>query len=200
MARLQRILTTGLAKTAACWPDLQRVYGWVHRAAHLLSNADGRDVFALRRDYRCLLAEMRREQESLGALAPAIAVFRKVTRSYWPGLFRCYTTPGLPRTNNDLEHAFGSVRYHERRATGRRGASPTLVVRGQVRLVAALASGGPPLEAADLRPSDLAAWRSLRQTLEERHQARRAQCRFRRNPLHYLRPLEETLLKSSLPA
>src|SRR6478735_6932794 len=104
-----------------------------NRAAHPLSHEEGRDLFALRRDYRRLLAEMRREQASLGALAPAIGVFRKVTRSYWPGLFRCYTTPGLPRTNNDLEHCFGAVRYHERRATGRRGASPTLVVRGQVR-------------------------------------------------------------------
>jgi hypothetical protein len=200
LARLQRILTAGLAKTAASWPDLQRAYAWVHRAAHLLANAAGRDVFALRREYRDLLAEMRREQETLGALMPAIPYFRKVTRSYWPGLFACYTTPGLPRTNNDLEHCLGSARYHERRATGRRGASPTLVVRGQVRSVAALASGGPPLDAAALRPSDLPAWRSLRRTLETRHQARRAQCRFRRNPTRYLLTLEELLLTSSLPS
>ncbi len=53
---------------------------------------------------------MRREQEGLGALMPAIPYFRKVTRSYWPGLFACSTTPGLPRTNHDLEHAFGAVR------------------------------------------------------------------------------------------
>ena len=143
---------------------------------------------------------MRREQASLGALAPAIGVFCKVTRSYWPGLFRCYTTPGLPRTNNDLEHCFGAVRYHERRATGRRGAAPPRVVRGQVRLVAALASGEHPLAAEALRPSDLTAWRALRRTLEARHQARRAQSRFRRNPARYLLALEDLLLKSGLPA
>ena len=132
-------------------------------------------------------------------MAPAIAVFRKVSCSYWPGLFACYTTPDLPRTNNDLEHRFGAVRYHERRATGRRGASPMLVVRGQVRLVAALTSSGPPLAGEALRPSDLTAWRTLRQTLEERHQARRAQGRFRRDPARYLGALEEALLKPSLP-
>jgi len=143
---------------------------------------------------------MRREQESLGALAPAIAVFRKVSRSYWPGLFRCYTTPGLPSTNNDLEHCFGSARYHERRATGRRGASPTLVVRGQVRLAAAIGTGGRPLAADELRPADLTAWRTLRRALEDRHRARRAQTRFRRDPQHYLRSLEEALLKPSLPS
>ena len=40
--------------------------------------------------------------------------FVKVTRSYWPGLFACYESSDLPRTNNDLEHTFGSHRYHER--------------------------------------------------------------------------------------
>lgn len=200
MARLHRLLAAGLAKTAACWPDIGQAYAWVHRAADLLRNEEGRDVFALRREYQSLLAEMQREQETLGDLRPAIAVFRKVTRSYWPGLFHCYTTPDVPRTNNDLEHCFGSVRYHERRATGRRGASPTLVVRGQVRLAAAVGTGGRPLAADELRPADLADWRTLRQTLEHRHGARRAQTRFRRDPTRYLGALEETLLKPSLPS
>lgn len=123
-----------------------------------------------------------------------------MTRSYWPGLFRCYTTPDLPRTNNDLEHCFGVVRYHERRATGRRGASPTLVVRGQVRLAAVVGAGGRPLAADELRPADLAAWRTLRQTLEQRQGARRAQTRFRRDPARYLAALEAALLKLSLPS
>jgi transposase InsO family protein len=29
----------------------------------------------------------------------------------------CYDYLGLPRTNNDLEHLFGALRYHERRKT-----------------------------------------------------------------------------------
>ena len=36
-----------------------------------------------------------------------------MTKSYWPGLFGCYQSSDLPRTNNDLEHAFGSHRYHD---------------------------------------------------------------------------------------
>ena len=88
--------------------------------------------------------------------------FRKVTRSYWPGLFRCYDVADLPRTNNDLEQFFGSYRYHERRASGRKVAWPGTVVRGSVRLVAAAATRLRPIEGADLVPSDLAAWRELR--------------------------------------
>ena len=66
-----------------------------------------------------------------GTLADAVAHFRKVARSYQPGLFHCYAVPGLPRTNNDLEHLFGAQRYHERRANGRKAASPGAVLRGR---------------------------------------------------------------------
>jgi hypothetical protein len=59
-----------------------------------------------------------------GSLVGAVEHFLKVARSYRPGLFRCYAVAGLPRTNNDLEQMFGSQRYHERRATGRKTASP----------------------------------------------------------------------------
>jgi hypothetical protein len=94
-----------------------------------------------------------------------VAHFLKVTASYQPGLFACYDVPGLPATNNDLEHAFGAMRYHERRATGRKGASPGLVVRGEVRLVAALATRLGQIREADLLPADLTRWRSLRRKL-----------------------------------
>jgi hypothetical protein len=56
-----------------------------------------------------------------------LAHFRKVTRSYWPGLFPCYHLSHLPRTNNDLEQFFGAHRSHERHTTGHNGASPALV-------------------------------------------------------------------------
>ena len=82
-------------------------------------------------------------------------MFLKVSRSYWKGLFRCYRFPDVPRTNNDLEHHFGSVRYAERRASGRKGASPAMVVRGSVRVVAAVVTPPGGFAAADIRPADL---------------------------------------------
>ena len=153
----------------------------------------------LRREYRALLGEMGAERERLGDLAWAVAHFRKVSKSYWLGLFRCYETPELPRTNNDLEQCFGAVRYQERRASGRKVAAPGLVVRGQVRLVAAVATPPEGVNGEDLRPADLAAWRRLREDLEQRQEGRRQQLRFRRDPEAYLRALEERLLKPSLP-
>lgn len=197
--RLRAILAKGLEATVALWPDVRTAFGWVHRAAAILRNKRGLEAAAVRRRYRGLIAALARHRRSLGALAEAIDQFRKVTRSYWPGLFRCYDVAELPRTNNELEQFFGSYRYHERRASGRKVACPGTVVRGSVRLVAAAATRLREIGVGDLAPTDLAAWRSLRESLERRRAVRTLGRRFRRDPVAYLQSLEETLIKETLP-
>ena len=154
----------------------------------------------LRREYRYLLSEMSSRRQEAGELSGAVSLFLKVSKSYWKGLFRCYRFPDLPRTNNDLEHCFGSARYHERRASGRKGASPAMVVRGSVRVVAAIATPPAGFAAPDIRPANVESWRTLRASLEKRRESRRAQLRFRRDPDAYLGRLEEQLLKQALPS
>jgi hypothetical protein len=170
-------------------------YGWVHEAAHLLANAEEQDGPAVRAAYQRLVDTMRTEQARAGTLSSAVSHFLKVTASYGTNIFHCYAVPDLPATNNDLERCFGSVRYHERRATGRRTLTAGLVVRGSVRLVAVLATQHQCFDASDLRVSDQAAWQDLRQRLAERHETRRAQRRFRKDPAAYLARLEQHLLK-----
>ena len=133
-----------------------------------------------------------------GTFPQAIAHFLKVTQSYAPHLFFCYQVPDLPRTNNDLEQSFGRVRFHERRATGRRGALPGLVVHGAVRLQVALATRIQTFTAYDLVPHNLQAWREVRSQITFRQEARRKQFRFRKDPDAYLSILESQLLKISL--
>jgi hypothetical protein len=174
-------------------------FGWVHRVAAILRNKKGLDATGVRRRYRGLIGAIARHAATCGGLQGALAHLRKVTRSYWPGLFRCYEVADLPRTNNDLEQFFGSYRYHERRCSGRKVACPGTVVRGSVRLVAAAATRLRPIEAADRVPSDLAAWRDLRGSLERRQAVRTLGRRFRRDPAAYLQSLEETLIKEALP-
>jgi hypothetical protein len=164
-----------------------------------LANKKGLDAAGVRRRYRGLIASLARHRASCGGLAASFDHFRKVTRSYWAGLFRCYEVEGLPRTNNDLEQFFGSYRYHERRASGRKVACPGTVVRGSVRLVAAAATRLRRIEVADLIPSDLPAWRSLREALERRQAVRTLGRRFRRDPAAYLKSLEDALIKKVLP-
>jgi hypothetical protein len=194
------VVRTGLEATATLWPPIQAAYAFVHHAAHLLANHDQLDVLALQQTYQDLLAEFCAAPTNLRPPLDAAAHFLTVTASYWPGLFQCYDVADLPRTNNDLEQYFGAARHLERRATGRKSASPALVVRGAVRVVALLATRQHPLSADELRPRDIAAWKALRERIDARHATRRAQARFRRDPHAYLTALEDTLLKPVLPS
>jgi len=172
----------------------------VFRAAAILANVAGLTGAAVKARYRGLLGAMARPGERAGDLAGALGQFRKVTRSYWPGLFHCYDVPELPRTDNELEQLFGAHRYHERRSSGRKVASPGLVVRGSVRLPSALATRlRGEVRGEDLRPSDLDSWRELRAGLERRQAIRAQGRRFRRDPAAYLQQLEDALIKRTLP-
>ena len=194
------MLSGGLSATAALWVPVEAAYDWVFRAAAILTNVAGLTGAAVKARYRGLLGAMARHGGGAGDLAGALGQFRKVTRSYWPGLFHCYDVADLPRTDNDLEQLFGAHRYHERRCSGRKVASPGLVVRGSVRLPAALATRlRGEVRGEDLIPSDLEAWRKLRTGLERRQAIRAQGRRFRRDPAAYLQELEETLIKETLP-
>jgi hypothetical protein len=188
-----------LERTAALWPDIARAYGWVPRAAHILNNRGEENARLVQRRFDGLVAAMYRHREKAGTLADAVAHFRKVARSYKPGLFPCCAVPGLPRTNNDLEHLFGAQRYHERRASGRKAASPATVLRGEVRLIAATATRLRPPAARELGRVSRERWSALRQRLDHRRHARILRTRFRRNPDAYLAALELQVCQPALP-
>lgn len=181
------------------WPSVRTAYNWVHAAAHVLRNHGNETARQVKRRLRALLGAMSRHAALAGPLEQGIKHFLKVTASYWPGLFHCYEVPELPRTNNDLEHYFGSARYNERRATGRKVASPSMVLRGSVKIVASVATRLRSFTGKELRPVDPVAWSSLRKQLDSRRETRRQQLRFRRNPDRYLRRLEARLVQSVLP-
>jgi len=193
------LLVVGLTATAALWPPLRVAYTWVGQAAHFLGENGSGVAATVRRQLGGLLGAMVRHRGRVGPLACAVGHFVKVTRSYWLGLFHCYEVADLPRTNNDLEQWFGSYRYHERRASGRQGASPSLVLRGQVRLLAAAATRQRRYSAEELAEADPAQRAELRQQLQARRRRRVSRRRFRRDPQAFLRQLEEQLLRSTLP-
>jgi hypothetical protein len=199
LRRLKCLLARGLMDTAHLWPDIRVGYRWVHQAAHILSNQDQREALTVQQRLGGLLGAMTRHQTAAGTLTPALVHFRKVTRSYWPGLFACYTVPDLPRTNNDREQFFGAYRYHDRRTTGRKVASPGLVLSGSVCVIAAAATRLHTYSAAELAPQNVSAWQELRQARETRRQQRTLRRRFRRDPASYLAQLEADFLQLILP-
>jgi hypothetical protein len=199
LARLPTSFQRGRSETASLWPEVRAASRWVHRAAHLLRNDDHCPGTTLKRRLGGRLGAMRRHRAVAGALAPALEQFLKVSQSYWPGLFHCDEIPDLPRTNTDLEQGFGAHRYHERRATGCKGASPALVLRGSVQLIAAMATRLHTFVAWELAPEEVNDWRALRRERDTRRHRRTLRLRFRRNPDAYLAELEAALLKLTLP-
>ena len=141
------------------------------------------------------LATLRHHQAREGWLEQVVTTVLKVSANYLDGLFHCYDVADLPSTNNDLERRFGTLRYHERRASGRRAVSGRLVLRGAVRVVAILDAAQPEAAAEQLRLKDREAWQRLREQLDTRAESRRAQRRFRRDPTAYLAKLEQQLLQ-----
>ena len=202
LKRLRQLLRRGLEETAALWPAVREAYPWVHRAARVLKNENQLPGKTVRRRPVQLLVRMRRAAATTGepSVQAGLKQFLKVTKSYWPGLFSCYESADLPRTNNDLEHIFGSHRYHERRASGRRQASPGLVVMGSARVISGLATRLRPDEGLELRPGYVDDWQALRAEVEHRRESRRRQRRFRHDPANYLAELEHRSLQLSLPA
>ena len=171
----------------------------MHAAAHLLANPVGETGAKVRRRFDGLLAAMQRYRDRVESLGPALDHVRKVARSYRPGLFQAADMADRPRTNNALEQLFGSQRYHERRATGRKTASPGAVLRGAVRLVAGIRTRAGTPSGRDLGRVDPIRWQVLRQSLNIRRQARTARTRFRRDPDAYLNALERQAQQPTLP-
>jgi Transposase, Mutator family len=202
LKRLQQLLRHGLEETAALFPPVRSAYKWVKRVARILKNRKQLSASRVRRRLVQLLVRMR--QAAATAEDPSVQKglrhFLKVTKSYWPGLFGCYQSSDLPRTNNDLEHAFGSHRYHDRRASGRRRASPGLVVMGSARVISSLATRLRPEEGLVLQPGYVPRWQELRAELEARRESRRKQHRFRRDPATYLAELQQQCLQLLLPS
>jgi hypothetical protein len=196
---LQQLLNNALQTTGTDWETLACVYGWVHQLAQVLDETEDLSVEERQLGFWIVLHHMQKHAATFSvSWQRALAHFLKVTQSYAPHLFFCYHVPNLPRTNNDLEQSFGRVRFHERRATGRRGALPGLVVHGAVRLQAALATRTQTFTAHDLAPSDQEQWYEIRAQIAFRQEGRRKQYRFRKEPVVYLSLLEEQLLQEGL--
>jgi hypothetical protein len=183
----------GLTHASTDWSTLRQAYALVYRASHLLNNEEGLPGEEVCQRYTQLLNETHQVIDAPDGnplLLSWYATFLKVTANYGEALFVCYAHADLPHTNNDLEHLFGSIRYHERRASGRKQVAATLLLRGKARVLASVSTRLRTYQAADLPPHDIARWRTLRRDIDARQETRRKQRRFRQDPEDYLQALE----------
>lgn len=183
-----------MEQTASLFAPITVAYHWVYQASEILNNETGLDAIEVKRSFQSLLDSMSHQKGKAGTLEPGITHFLKITRSYWSGLFHCYEVEGLPRTNNDLEQAFGVLRHHQRRCTGRKVAASSIVIRGTVQLASAIATAIHCFTAQDLAQVCVHNWQQLRSDLRQHQLHRIQQLRFRRNPEAFLDTLEKLLL------
>jgi hypothetical protein len=169
------------------------------RVAQVLQNPGEDEAHIVQQQFQRVLSHIQCQQHTLPQVSNALAHFVKVLKAQQDWLFHCYRVPGLPRTNNALEQYFGSSKRYERRVSGQKSASPSLVIRGHVRLVAAAATRRSVIRPQDLQPTKVEQWRAVRRELERRHETRRLQSRFRRTPQTCLAQLEADWNKLILP-
>ena len=94
--RLRQLLRRGLEETAALFPAVRESYKWVKRAARILKNEEGLPAKKVRRRLVQLLVRMRKAATTTGepSVRAGLKQFLKVTKSYWPGLFRLLRVGG----------------------------------------------------------------------------------------------------------
>lgn len=191
MNQLKQTISKALEQTAPLFEPVAIAFDWVHQAATVLDNDLKLKAQDLRQQFEQLLQTMEHHKEQATSLASGIDQFLKVTRSYAPGLFHCYDIKDLPRTNNDLEQLFGRWRHHQRRCTGRKVAPASVLIRGSVQIVAAIATQTRSFTAADLATVSIPEWRAVRADLNASQHKRNQQRQFRRSPAAYLNDLEQ---------
>ena len=196
---MKRILEHGLNQNVAHWSELTLAMKWIHSCVTILDNEEDLPALFVQQRFGAWIIFLSNHKKRLGSLWDSITHLLKITRSYWSGLFHCYQVENLPKTNNDLEQVFGSYRHHQRRTTGHKKAPASSLIRGESRLIAAVATRITTFTANDLSQVDLAAWRHQRSQLEQLRQTRLQQRRFRRDPEDYLQELETKLIQSILP-
>jgi hypothetical protein len=202
---LHRVIRQGLAETEPLWPEVREGFDLLKRLARVLKNEGLHTGEQVRAKFDVVLKQMsaaaqRARERKQEKLAEALEHFVKVSGSYEPGLFHCYDIMDVQPTNNELEQTFGSYRHHERRVSGRKTGSPSLVLRGSVRLVSALLTRLEEISPEELAPVNLEEWQQKRADLRRRRAARAQQTRFRRDPDAFLRDLEDKLSQSGLPS
>lgn len=198
MNQLKQTISKALEQTAPLFEPVAIAFDWVHQAATVLDNDLKLKAQDLRQQFEQLLQTMEHHKEQATSLASGIDHFLKVTRSYAPGLFHCYDIKDLPRTNNDLEQLFGRWRHHQRRCTGRKVAPASVLIRGSVQIVAAIATQTRSFTAADLATVSIPEWRAVRADLNASQHKRNQQRQFRRSPAAYLNDLEQKALQLAL--
>lgn len=121
-----------------------------------------------------------------------VSNFQSYTKGFWKGLFTCYDSPWVPRTNNDHERFFRQTKTKHRRTTGRRSWSEHILRCGEFVVLVDDALKQEHL-LTRLQQVSYEAFNKERRRWEKRLDETTKRRRFRRDPLAYLKQIENKL-------
>jgi hypothetical protein len=116
------------------------------------------------------------------------------------GLYHCYDTPGLPRTNNALEQFYRQLKSNERRITGRKRSDAFVVRVGGCAAYAIAARADTEAELLQrLEGVPAAAWQHERAVLRANQERQTKMRRFHLHRAAYLADLEARWAELATP-
>lgn len=129
------------------------------------------------------------EQEEVGSTALRLLnKWDTMSKTWLPGILHCYDIVGLPRHNLKLEGAFGNLRRHQRRVSGRKE-TPPLRIFGPGEIMVQILDAGEIL--SWLRSVPPKEYWAQRRKQEEREEPRRWLRRLRRDPEQSMTQVDE---------
>jgi hypothetical protein len=180
-------------------PDLRRVHGWLLDLARCLEPEP--PEAPTRRAGATVRWEVERLLETLPGRFPTgrvpvwlqekAASVGTVLGRLGAGLYHCYDVPGLPRTDNDLEHFYRQLKAGERRATGHRRSDAFVVRVGGFAAYAVAASTHSEHDLCEqLATVPAHRYQASRLALRATHERQTQMHRFHLRPHRYLSDLE----------
>jgi hypothetical protein len=162
-------------------PEAQEASGSIGRSA--ASNSQ-----MVQQELEKMVADLAQQPNLCPLTRRLIRKWRAMAQAWLPDILHCYDIPGLPRSNLDLESAFGTLRRDQRRTSGRKETRP-LRVFGPGEIVLLSLDDEAILPLLQSVPAD--EYWSQRRRQEEREEPRRWLTRLHRDPAHALAQVDE---------
>jgi hypothetical protein len=150
-----------------------------------LSISDSKTV---QRELEKMVSDLAQQPNLYPLTRRLVRKWHSMSGAWLPDILHCYDVPGLPRSNLDLESAFGTLRRDQRRISGRKETTPLRVFGpGEISLLALDEEDVLPL--LQSVPAD--EYWSQRRLQEEREEPRRWLTRLHRDPVQALSQVDE---------
>ena len=131
VSQLQQGLLAALQMTQNKYTLLHQAADWLTQIADLLdpTGKPPRSAAQVHDALFAYLEQIKISSKNEPGLQPFFRTIQKTTRSYAPGLFHCYDSPDLPRTNNARESDFRDLNRRLLRTTGQKGLTRRIIQR-----------------------------------------------------------------------